>query len=37
MLMVKQQILQSDTRQLRAWAQRVVQSDDPALQMAQGD
>lgn len=36
MLMVKQQILQSDTRQLRAWAQRVVQSDDPALQMAQG-
>jgi len=37
MLMVKQQILQSDTRQLRAWAQRVVQSDDPALQMAQVD
>jgi phosphotransferase system enzyme I (PtsI) len=36
-LMVKQQILQSDTRQLRAWAQRVVQSDDPALQMAQGN
>lgn len=37
MLMVKQQILQSDTRQLRAWAQAVVQSDDPALQMAQGN
>lgn len=37
MLMVKQQILQSDTRQLRAWAQQVVQSEDPALQMAQGN
>jgi phosphoenolpyruvate-protein phosphotransferase (PTS system enzyme I) len=36
MLMVKQQILQSDTRQLRAWAQKVVQSDNPALEMAQG-
>jgi len=30
---VKQQILKSDTRQLQAWAQSVVQSDEPALQL----
>jgi phosphotransferase system enzyme I (PtsI) len=34
-LAVKQQILQSDTRTLRAWAQSVVLSDDPAMQMQQ--
>jgi phosphotransferase system enzyme I (PtsI) len=32
-LSVKQQILQSDTRALRTWAQRVVHSDKPALHM----
>lgn len=30
-LAVKQQVLRSDTRKLRAWAQNVVSSDEPAL------
>ena len=33
-LAVKQQILRADTRKLRAWAQEVVNSDDPAALMA---
>ena len=33
-LAVKQQILRADTRKLRAWAQAVVESDDPAALMA---
>jgi phosphoenolpyruvate-protein phosphotransferase (PTS system enzyme I) len=33
-LQVKQQILRADTRKLRAWAQAVVNSDEPALAMA---
>jgi phosphoenolpyruvate-protein phosphotransferase (PTS system enzyme I) len=33
-LAVKQQILRSDTRKLRAWAQDVVHSDDPPSLMA---
>ena len=33
-LPVKQQILRADTRKLRAWAQEVVQSDDPAALLA---
>ena len=33
-LAVKQQILRADTRKLRAWAQEVVHSDDPAALMA---
>lgn len=33
-LAVKQQILRADTRKLRAWAQAVVDSDDPAALMA---
>jgi len=33
-LAVKQQVLRADTRKLRAWAQEVVQSDDPAALMA---
>jgi phosphoenolpyruvate-protein phosphotransferase (PTS system enzyme I) len=33
-LAVKQQILRSDTRKLRAWAQEVVGSDDPTAHMA---
>ncbi|MCX7692492.1 MAG: phosphoenolpyruvate--protein phosphotransferase [Tepidimonas taiwanensis] len=33
-LPVKQQILRSDTRKLRDWAQRVVASDEPALLLA---
>ena len=33
-LAVKQQILRSDTRKLRAWAQEVVASEDPAAHMA---
>ena len=32
-LAVKQQILKSDTRQLQAWAQSVVHSDEPAAQL----
>ncbi len=33
-LAVKQQILRADTRKLRAWAQEVVRSEDPAALMA---
>jgi phosphotransferase system enzyme I (PtsI) len=33
-LAVKQQILRSDTRKLRSWAQSVVSSEDPAGQIA---
>ena len=33
-LPVKQQVLRSDTRKLRAWAQQVVASDEPALLLA---
>lgn len=33
-LAVKQQILRADTRKLRAWAQDVISSDDPATAMA---
>ena len=33
-LAVKQQILRSDTRKLRSWAQEVVRSEDPAGQIA---
>jgi len=33
-LAVKQQILRADTRKLRLWAQQVVESEDPAMQMA---
>ncbi len=33
-LAVKQQVLRSDTRKLRAWAQQVVASDEPALLLA---
>ena len=32
-LAVKQQILRADTRKLRAWAQAVVASDEPAALM----
>lgn len=35
-LAVKQQVLQSDTRPLRPWAQSVVSSDEPARQMQDG-
>ncbi|TSE29011.1 Phosphoenolpyruvate-protein phosphotransferase [Tepidimonas thermarum] len=33
-LPVKQQVLRSDTRKLRAWAQNVIASDEPALLLA---
>ncbi|WP_029463333.1 phosphoenolpyruvate--protein phosphotransferase [Serpentinimonas barnesii] len=33
-LAVKQQILRADTRKLRAWAQQVIESEDPAALMA---
>ena len=33
-LPVKQQVLRSDTRKLRAWAQQVITSDEPALLLA---
>ena len=33
-LAVKQQVLRADTRKLRLWAQQVVESEDPAAQMA---
>ena len=33
-LAVKQQILRADTRKLRLWAQQVIESEDPAAQMA---
>jgi len=33
-LAVKQQVLRADTRKLRAWAQAVIQSDEPATLMA---
>jgi len=33
-LAVKQQILRADTRKLRAWAQQVIESDEPAALMA---
>ncbi|KJS67952.1 MAG: phosphoenolpyruvate--protein phosphotransferase [Serpentinimonas sp.] len=33
-LSVKQQILRADTRKLRAWAQQVIESEDPAALMA---
>ncbi|WP_334155163.1 phosphoenolpyruvate--protein phosphotransferase [Tepidimonas sp.] len=33
-LAVKQQVLRSDTRKLRAWAQNVIASDEPALLLA---
>ncbi len=33
-LAVKQQVLRSDTRKLRAWAQEVIASDEPALLLA---
>ena len=33
-LAVKQQVLRADTRKLRAWAQSVIDSDEPALLMA---
>jgi len=32
-LAVKQQVLRSDTRKLRAWAQQVVGSDEPAVML----
>ncbi|BAO84350.1 MAG: phosphoenolpyruvate--protein phosphotransferase [Betaproteobacteria bacterium] len=33
-LAVKQQVLRADTRKLRLWAQQVIESEDPAVQMA---
>jgi phosphotransferase system enzyme I (PtsI) len=33
-LPVKQEILRSDTRKLRAWAQQVLAADEPALLLA---